>query len=187
MFKKNLRNIRLKQGLSQKQVADYLMVSPQSVSKWERGEVLPSIYYLPKLAEIFKCDVNAFFAPTKKHIYDIEMLKKYFSFMAAYVCDESKSTEKFLPFLNQYPNVLDVMQDFGKEIKQYQILTNKTVQGILDCSEKEAEVFIDYFIKHEMIEKSDVDGTYFVIKSNIDGLQEVLRVLIAVCSMLSKQ
>ncbi len=184
MFNKNLRNIRFKQGLSQKQVADYLMVSPQSVSKWERGEMLPSIDYLPKLAEILKCDVNAFFAPTEKHTYDIEMLKKYFSFMAEF--DESKSSEEFLPFLNQYPNVLDVMQEFGEELKQYQTITNKTVQGILDCSEKEAEIFIDYFVKHEMIEKLDVDGTYFVIKSNIDGLQAVLRLLIAVCK-LSKQ
>lgn len=186
MFNKNLRNIRFKQGLSQKQVADYLMVSPQSVSKWERGEMLPSIDYLPKLAEILKCDVNAFFEPTEKHTYDIEMLKNYFSFMTEYICDESKGEEEFLPFLNQYPNVLDVMRDFGEEIKQYQTITDKTVQGILNCSEKEAPVFIDYFVKHEMIEKLDVDGTYFVIKSNIDGLQVVLRALIAVCR-LSKQ
>lgn len=82
--------------------------------------------------------------------------------------------------------VLDVMRDFGEEIKQYQTITDKTVQGILNCSEKEASVFIDYFVKHEMIEKLDVDGTYFVIKSNIDGLQVVLRALIAGCR-LSKQ
>ena len=63
MFNKNLKNIRLQQGLSQKQVADYLLVSPQSVSKWEKGEALPSIEYLPKLAEILKCDINSFFAP----------------------------------------------------------------------------------------------------------------------------
>ena len=184
MFNKNLRNIRFKQGLSQKQVADYLMVSPQSVSKWERGEMLPSIDYLPKLAEILKCDVNAFFVPTKKNTYNIEMLKNYFSFMAEYVCDESRSAEEFLPFWKQYPNIFDIMQDFGEEIKQHQTITNKTVQGILDCSEKKASVFIDYFVKHEMVEKLDADGTYFVIKGSIDGLQIVLRGLIMI---LSKQ
>ena len=61
MFNKNLKNIRLQQGLSQKQVADYLLVSPQSVSEWEKGEALPSIEYLPKLAECLNCDINAFF------------------------------------------------------------------------------------------------------------------------------
>lgn len=65
MFNKNLKSIRFRQGLSQKQVADYLMVSPQSVSKWERGEMLPSIDYLPKLAEVLNCDVSAFLHPLR--------------------------------------------------------------------------------------------------------------------------
>ena len=51
MFNHNLKALRLKSGLSQKQVADFLSVTPQSVSKWEKGEALPSIDFLPKLAE----------------------------------------------------------------------------------------------------------------------------------------
>lgn len=61
MFNINLKRIRLEQELSQKQIADFLTVSPQSVSKWEKGEALPSIDFLPKLAECLNCDVNAFF------------------------------------------------------------------------------------------------------------------------------
>ncbi len=79
------------------------------------------------------------------------------------------------------------MRDFGEELKQHKTITNETIQVILNCSEKEASGFIDYFVKQEMIEKLDVDGTYFVIKSSVDGLQVVLRALIAVCNMLSKQ
>ncbi len=62
MFNNNLKALRLKSGLSQKQVADFLNVTPQSVSKWEKGEALPSIDYLPRLAECLNCDFNAFFA-----------------------------------------------------------------------------------------------------------------------------
>ena len=65
MFSKNLINIRLQQGLSQKQVADFLTVSPQSVSKWEKGEALPSIDYLPKLAECLKFHTNTYIIKKK--------------------------------------------------------------------------------------------------------------------------
>ena len=37
MFNDNLKRIRLKSGLSQKQLAEYLSISSQSVSKWETG------------------------------------------------------------------------------------------------------------------------------------------------------
>ena len=50
MFGKNLKRIRQQQGLSQKQVAEFLMVSPQSVSKWECGDGYPDITLLPGIA-----------------------------------------------------------------------------------------------------------------------------------------
>ena len=66
MFNNNLKKLRLASGLSQKQIADYLHITPQSVSKWENGDALPTIDYLPKLAECLNCDINVFFAPMQK-------------------------------------------------------------------------------------------------------------------------
>ena len=63
MFNKNLKNIRLQQGLSQKQVADYLMVSPQSVSKWEKGECLPDVFVLKQIADLYGVTVNDLLSP----------------------------------------------------------------------------------------------------------------------------
>ena len=90
MFNKNLKNVRLQQGLSQKQVADYLMVSPQSVSKWEKGEALPSIDYLPKLAECLKCDINSFFKPIEKKELDLGLLGRVFEFLYDYIYSQKK-------------------------------------------------------------------------------------------------
>ena len=75
MFHINLKNQRLKCGLSQKQIADYLNITPQSVSKWENGDALPSIDYLPKLAECLNCEINDFFAQDRNNAFNIEMLK----------------------------------------------------------------------------------------------------------------
>lgn len=68
MFNENLKNIRLKQGLSQKKVADYLNISPQSVSKWEKGESLPSVLFLPQLAECLNCEIKISLSKKRKNV-----------------------------------------------------------------------------------------------------------------------
>ena len=48
---KLIRRLRLEQNRTQKQVAEYLNVSEQAVSKWERGLGLPDISSLNRLSE----------------------------------------------------------------------------------------------------------------------------------------
>ena len=61
-FNEHLKRIRQVSKTTQQDLADYLNVSVQSVSKWEKGSALPSIEYLPKMAEFYSCSVNAFFS-----------------------------------------------------------------------------------------------------------------------------
>lgn len=44
--------------LTQEDVAEYLGITVQSVSKWERGESYPDITFLPALANIFETSVD---------------------------------------------------------------------------------------------------------------------------------
>lgn len=74
MFHKKLKENRIKCEKTQKDLADYLNISPQSVSKWEKGEALPSIEYLPKIAEFYNCDINSFFE--EQNTANIETLLK---------------------------------------------------------------------------------------------------------------
>lgn len=48
-----LKQLRTQQNLTQEQVAEYLCVSSQSVSKWERGLVQPDLQMLPRLAILY--------------------------------------------------------------------------------------------------------------------------------------
>jgi len=50
--------LRKVKGVTQMQLADYLGVSFQSISKWENGISLPDITLLPKIAEYFKVSVD---------------------------------------------------------------------------------------------------------------------------------
>ena len=54
----NLRKYRMQKNMTQEDVAVYLGVTPQSVSKWERAECYPDITLLPALANIFETSVD---------------------------------------------------------------------------------------------------------------------------------
>lgn len=54
----NLRKYRTLKNLTQEEVAEYLRITPQSVSKWERGESYPDITLLPALANIFETSID---------------------------------------------------------------------------------------------------------------------------------
>ena len=54
----NLKKYRILKELTQEYVAEFLGITPQSVSKWERGEIYPDITLLPALANIFETSVD---------------------------------------------------------------------------------------------------------------------------------
>ncbi len=54
----NLKKYRLLKDLTQEDIAEMLNITPQSVSKWERGESYPDITFLPALANIFETSID---------------------------------------------------------------------------------------------------------------------------------
>ena len=55
---KQLRDLRAKRGNTQEDLANFLNISFQAVSKWERGESLPDIALLPKIAAFYDVSVD---------------------------------------------------------------------------------------------------------------------------------
>ncbi len=54
----NIRRLRKERNLTQESLAEILCISPQSVSKWERGEAFPDIVMLPAIANYFGITVD---------------------------------------------------------------------------------------------------------------------------------
>ena len=52
-FNENLKELRLKKGMSQTELAEKVFVSRSAVAKWENGLGLPSEDSLNRLAEFF--------------------------------------------------------------------------------------------------------------------------------------
>jgi transcriptional regulator with XRE-family HTH domain len=97
----NLRMLRKSMGLTQEEIAEMLCVSPQSVSKWERGDTYPDIALLPALANLFKTSVDALIGMDKINdmqartaIFETEhiLLRKGDFLKAAAVLEEALKT-----------------------------------------------------------------------------------------------
>ena len=66
---KNLVDLRLKAGFTQLQLAEKINYTDKAVSKWERGEALPDIRVIVKIAEIYNISIDDLVSPhTEKKI-----------------------------------------------------------------------------------------------------------------------
>ena len=57
-FGENLKRLRKEKELTQETLADFLGVSFQTISKWERGETYPDITMLPIISRFFNTTVD---------------------------------------------------------------------------------------------------------------------------------
>ncbi|HJV78936.1 MAG TPA: helix-turn-helix transcriptional regulator, partial [Paludibacter sp.] len=67
---------RKKINLSQADLAQQVSISPQAVGKWERGESMPDISTLNRLAAILGVDLNYFSDNFKNEIVETTFIEK---------------------------------------------------------------------------------------------------------------
>ena len=64
---KFIKELRIKAGLSQKELADMIYVSREAVSKWETGKNMPTYDIILILADLFKVSVDEILLGEKKN------------------------------------------------------------------------------------------------------------------------
>ena len=62
---KNIKELRISAGLTQRALAYKLRVSVQAVSKWEQERSLPDITLLPDIAKLFSVSIDQLFSDVK--------------------------------------------------------------------------------------------------------------------------
>ncbi|MBQ7847492.1 MAG: helix-turn-helix transcriptional regulator [Clostridia bacterium] len=55
----NIKSFRVGKGLTQRELADALAVSPQAISRWEQGQAYPDVLMLERLATFFGVTLDA--------------------------------------------------------------------------------------------------------------------------------
>ncbi len=109
----NLKALRKEKDLTQEEVAEMLSVSPQSVSKWERGDSLPDITHLPALANLYNISVDALIGMDK--INDYQTKNTIFSTAHDYLRggDIGAAIAVYSDALKTFPNDADIMSDLA--------------------------------------------------------------------------
>jgi len=100
----NLKILRKGKDLTQEEAAEMLGVSPQSVSKWERGDTYPDITLLPALANLYKISLDALIGMDK--INEVEARTRIFT--SGHEClqngDGQAAATIFSDALKTFPN-----------------------------------------------------------------------------------
>ena len=109
----NLRALRKSKDMTQEEVAETLGVSPQSVSKWERGDTYPDITFLPVLANLFGTSVDALIGMDK--INDNEAKTTIFmnGQKRLFDGDNNGAAAAYSDALKTYPNDENIMLELA--------------------------------------------------------------------------
>lgn len=65
-MKTNIASERVKLGLSQEQLGNYMNVSRDTVKNWESGTTAPKLGVAIRLADVFGCSLDYLFARTEE-------------------------------------------------------------------------------------------------------------------------
>lgn len=57
---RNIRDVRVSRKMTQQELSDLLNLTPQTLSKWERGVSCPDIFYLQKMAKVLDVSILEF-------------------------------------------------------------------------------------------------------------------------------
>lgn len=137
LFAERLRKKRLACNLTQEQLAQAIRISPQAVSKWERGDGYPDITLLPRIANYFQMSVDELIGndeATRQENVD-EFQKKWWG-----TPNSKEGWQKRLELSKecyvQYPQNYDVMHHLGDAIVNNMDVIEENLQLLCEIHAK---------------------------------------------------
>lgn len=137
-FGENLKKLRKSKDLTQETLADFLGMSFQAISKWERGETYPDITMLPIIANFFGVTVDSLLG-TDSILKDAkikEYQEKYSRLWFEGRIDEIRDMLKTAT--NEFPGNYDLLSKYmnaliqAKHEDEYLISIQSEVQRVYD-------------------------------------------------------
>ena len=141
MIGDKIKTLRRGKKLTQEQLAEYMDVSPQAVSKWETGASSPDIDMLPRLAAFFRISLDDLLEYDRRRIdAEVEELVK----RSVPLRDEPEKAEAFYrQALTKYPNNEVLLNCLLMVIPDDRMKEKIAIgEKLLDCSEDE-EIRLD--------------------------------------------
>ena len=176
MFNRNLKEIRLQKGLTQKEVADFLHISPQSISKWENGEAVPSIEFLPLLAKLFDCKTDDFFSCEKESSVKLSDLEKFAGF--CHILSLEEDDPKYIEpvaYMKENSGWEDNCISFFKSMKEEKCFTVQTLQSHQKCDFETAQKICKKLEDIGCLTKAPDSKYYITNAENMGGFISMIK------------
>lgn len=134
----NLKALRKNKEWTQEEMAEMVGVSPQSVSKWERGDTYPDITLLPTLANLYNVSVDAIIGMDK--INEVGTRRSIFKTGHEHLrCGDGEAAAKiFNDALKTFPNDESIMAELAlvlslesssEKLKQAAVFCERVLSG----------------------------------------------------------
>ncbi|MGS0973287.1 MAG: helix-turn-helix domain-containing protein [Candidatus Izemoplasmataceae bacterium] len=195
---KTIRDLRLKKGLSQGDVAKICNITTPAVSKWERGESIPDISSLESLSTLFGVTINKIInskaeinVTTSKHIvfyriavailsvcvivFVIYGVSNYATFIAYLNDNEQLENLENDPILSSFQEQSSKPYHLYFEATEHQLVQGNVVKWIHDIFIQEPDLF-DYFTGDEHPNLNDIliNTTDFIRRNNETSTIEII-------------
>lgn len=189
----NIKRLRTQKGITQETLADFLGVTFQSVSRWERGEGYPDITILPAISSFFGVTVDDLLGTDKGkreekaekylEIYDTMKLKDL-----PYTLSEFKKAVRELPgdfrILVRYMKLLQDEKD--RPLSEDYEKTSKELMSIYEniqsyCTDDGIRIWSKRIVIEHLLKKyqctCNEEGKYYVHKEYLYKAKEIINTL----------
>jgi len=122
---KNLKRFRTERGISQKELARYLNISPSLISKWENGVTVPSGDYITRMSSYFNVDCQT--------VYDLFGNKRIDKVEDSIDCLESKLKSNLEDIRLTLSEEIETMSEQQKAVLDEQELL---ISSLSDAAQK---------------------------------------------------
>ena len=141
-----IKRLRAEHSVKQEELADYLGISFQAVSKWETGTTLPDITLLPKLAAFFGVRIDELFSVN----HDDELERIDIMLQRETMTDQNYSYAKRIldGILRENPDDVDAMKRYSKvyltKTNTDLLVAGKMLEKAMELSPLDEEVYSLY-------------------------------------------
>ena len=157
-LKDKIKELRIKNNLTQAELGDKLYVSDKTVSSWESGRTLPDINILLEMCSIFDINISTLVSDINERNLEIELKIKVNESEFNRLLNIIKSTSKFIKEENQDA--------------QYYKLTYREMNNEWLRIRKEAS---NYILNYKKKSDDDLIEEYEVTIDNINNLKAIFQ------------
>jgi transcriptional regulator with XRE-family HTH domain len=170
-----IKQARILQAMSLQDLADRIGVSKQMISKYEKGDSIPSSKMLIKLAKALEVKMDYFFLPSSVELGEINFRKKN-SFSIKKINSLKEKIKIELSNYLEIENILQINNSFENPIKRRKVSASNDIEEIVSDLRIEWEIGFDPI--HNIIQLLE-DKEIKIIEinepeNNFDGLATII-------------